>query len=62
MRKEKVNLECHDFSSNKQLQENKRDKTIGIFNSIEQNSVSCKKKLAYVPMWVYANVYINTSR
>lgn len=48
------------FSSNKQRQQNRRDYTTGIFNSIEQNSVSCKK-LAYVPVWVYANVYTNTS-
>lgn len=59
-RKEKVNLECHDFlpTSNNKIEEIKLLVYLTAWNRI---LCPVKKKSAYVPVWVYANVYTNTA-
>lgn len=56
----KVNLECHDFLQTSN--DNKIEETKLLAYLTALNRILCPvKKLAYVPTWVYANVYANTS-
>lgn len=58
-KRKKVNLECHDFlpTSNNKIEEIKL-----LVYLTARNRILCPlKKSAYVPVWVYANVYTNTA-
>lgn len=60
MKKKNVNLECHDFLQTSNDNKIEEIKLLAYLTAL--NRILCPvKKLAYVPMWVYANVYTNIS-
>lgn len=57
--KKKINLECHDFLRTSNNNKTEEIKLLAYLTAL--NRILCpRKKLAYVPVWVYADVYTNT--